>query len=355
MNLLFVHNHLARGGTEKVMYNLARSLGARGHAVRIAAGDGAWRSCFEAAGLTWIPLDYGLDRGLVSQARRLWSNARALFLACAQQKPDCVVVHGRFMLPAAVLAARRWGLPLVFYAHSDYGGYFPTAARKVIAVSEAASRSGGKNTVVIHNGVEDLFLHFEDGHATVDVLCIARLEKDKGLDDVLKALSLPAMAELHPKVKIVGEGGCRAHLEGLARRFGLDGQVDFSGPVDSLGGDHHAHFAALLASARVVIIPSVRREGFSLVKAEAMSAGRPVIATRVGGLAEGVEDEINGFLVPPRDPAALAVALRRILTDGPIRAVMGRKARETWEKRFTLDAMTTAVEKELRSCTKGKP
>lgn len=345
MRLLFVHNHLSRGGTEKVMLDLGRGLRHRGHMLTVAAGDGVWRDRFEKEEMDWVPLLYGPERDLATLIPRIWKNARVLRRTIEHVQPDALVVHSRFMLPPSLLASRGKRLPIVFYSHSDYGSLSPTGATAVIAVSRAAGRCAKGRAFIIPNGAEDLFREYEDSSVSRDLLCVGRLEKDKGIEDLLRALELLARHGLRPRLCLAGEGGCRTRLVRMIRGYGLDDQVEFLGPVDP----DPDTLATLYASARVVVIPSIRREGFSLVKAEAMSAGRPVVVTKVGGLPEGVQDEINGFIVPARDPGSLAAALRRILLDTPIREAMARKARETWERTYSVQRMIDEVEAALRT------
>ena len=83
---------------------------------------------------------------------------------------------------------------------------------------------------------------------------------------------------------------------------------------------------AFYERAAVVVVPS-RREGYGVVAREAMAYGRPVVATRVGGLVDAVEDGVTGLLVPPGDVAALRRALEQLLADGTRRSDLGRAAR----------------------------
>jgi type III pantothenate kinase len=102
-------------------------------------------------------------------------------------------------------------------------------------------------------------------------------------------------------------------------------------PPDELG--HYYERAA------VVACPS-HREGYGVVAREAMAHGRPVVASAVGGLVDAVEDGVSGVFVPPRDPAALAVALENLLADAALRKRLGDAAREAARERFSWFAAT---------------
>src|SRR5207245_5777728 len=131
----------------------------------------------------------------------------------------------------------------------------------------------------------------------------------KGVDVLLRAAAtLPGLL-----VEVAGDGPERPGLEAI------DPSATFLGWQPRLDD--------LLARWDVFALPS-REEAFGIAALEAMAAGRPVVATRVGGLPELIEDGLTGLLVPPDDPAALAAALARLAADPALRARMGQAARE---------------------------
>src|SRR5690606_41811299 len=101
----------------------------------------------------------------------------------------------------------------------------------------------------------------------------------------------------------------------------------------------HTDVNPWITHASVCVLPSYR-EGFPLATQEAMAMGRPVITTDVPGCRETVIEGINGFLVPPRDADAIAVAMRTFLEQPALVASMGARSREIAEKRFGVDAAT---------------
>jgi glycosyltransferase involved in cell wall biosynthesis len=139
------------------------------------------------------------------------------------------------------------------------------------------------------------------------VLAVGRLAPVKGLDVLARAAEALPEAE----VAVIGEGPERARLAGTRLRL--------LGP--------RADAARLLPAADVVALPS-RSEGFPQVPLHAMAAERPVVATRVGGTPEVVEDGGTGLLVPPEDPRALAEALRHLLATPALARRLGAAGRE---------------------------
>jgi glycosyltransferase involved in cell wall biosynthesis len=147
--------------------------------------------------------------------------------------------------------------------------------------------------------------------------CIAAagtLKPLKGYDVLLRALALLSKEGIKAELLLAGEGPQRDELKKLAAELGLLDSVSFLGYVNDVPG--------LFASAQVVVHPS-RSEGLSNSILEAMGEGVPVIATRVGGTPELIEDGRNGLLVPPGSPAPLAQALRKLLVDPDLRSQLG--------------------------------
>lgn len=171
------------------------------------------------------------------------------------------------------------------------------------------------------------------------VLTLARLDPQKGLPYLLEAAkSLPKAT-----FAIAGDGRDRKALEDQARSLGLEGRVRFLGYRDDIPD--------LLAACDLFVLPSLF-EGLPISVLEAMAAGKPVVATRIGGTDEAVENGVTGFLVPPRDPAALADAVSRVLSDPAAGRRMGEAGRVRALGEFSAQAMvskTTALYEELVS------
>lgn len=168
----------------------------------------------------------------------------------------------------------------------------------------------------------------EDGRGTPVVVLPARVLREKGVREFAEA-ARRLRAQGHGwEFLLAGDPDpenpsslSAAEIEALERDCG----VRALGHVDDVPG--------LLARASVVCLPSYR-EGMPKALAEAAAAGRPIVATDVPGCREAVVDGRNGLLVPPRDAAALAQALDRLLRDAELRRSMGRESRTLAEQRF---------------------
>lgn len=175
------------------------------------------------------------------------------------------------------------------------------------------------------------------------VLYVGRLVRDMGLHTLLAAA--PSMLEAAPEARllIVGANGdLRPDAERLAAlhpdRVAL--RVDVP----------EAELPLMYAAATLVVVPTLgHRACGSLAAAEAMAAGKPVVATRVGGIPEYVADDETGLLIPPDDPAALASAATALLRDRERLARFGAAGRARVEARFDAERTNAALERLFRS------
>jgi glycogen(starch) synthase len=170
------------------------------------------------------------------------------------------------------------------------------------------------------------------------VLLAGRLTPEKGFDVALRACADVAHDVAGMRVLLAGDGPERGSLRALVDELGLGDAVESCGPVPS------DEMGALFARATVVAMPSRYPEPFGLVALEAALAGRPVVASRVGGLPEVVLHGETGVLVPSDDVGALATALRALLRDRARAAALGRAARARAERDFTLGEHTAKLE-----------
>ena len=161
------------------------------------------------------------------------------------------------------------------------------------------------------------------------------LRAQKRLDVLLRAVA--SLLPRHPglRVLIPGIGPEEESLRALARELGAERAATFLGTR----GDVPDYLAAL-----DVAVNSSDFEGSPLSVMEFMAAGKAIVATRVGGVPDLIEDGAHGLLVPPRDPEALAGALARLLGDTALQARFGAAARERQQREFTVEAMVSRFE-----------
>lgn len=241
------------------------------------------------------------------------------------------VTHGKIVLHLHASASEAQDLSLK--ALSGQG------ADRVIAVSRAvAGKVTGTQARAIYSGVE--VLNEESGFvwpasATGRVLGTAgRLAKVKGITYLVQALA--ALRQEMPDIRldIAGSGPERVSIEMEVRNLGLENHVRFLGWCSDL--------QPIFAGWDIFVQPSLQ-EGFGLATLEAMAAGLPVVATEVGGLPEIVENGKTGWLVPPKDPAALADRLRALLLNPQERRAMGAAGRTRVLEHFSARQMVTRI------------
>jgi glycosyltransferase involved in cell wall biosynthesis len=167
------------------------------------------------------------------------------------------------------------------------------------------------------------------------LLAVGRLVEKKGLDDALAAIALLAGKGIRCRYRIVGEGPLRASLEAQARGLGLNGQVEFAGPLprDQVFQEMAGCDAFFLPSRQAT---SGDREGTPTVLIEAGAMGIPCVATRHAGTPEVVLDGETGLLAEERDAAGLAAHLQRLALDAELRTRLGAAARRHIDAEFEL-------------------
>lgn len=246
------------------------------------------------------------------------------------------------------------GIPVILEAHSDFFHVPPklplleplavacykrqlSRSPYLIAVSNLIldnilqHKKVFRETRVIYNGIDQDLLDCQPessaGNASY-LLFIGRLDiKVKGVDTLLRVYKRSGVGI---PLKIAGDGLDKTAIENLIREEGLQHNVELTGWVN--GKEKHR----LLAESLAVLIPS-REEGWGLVAMEAAAAGKPAIASRVGGLQEAVVDKETGFLIAAENIDQWTAAVKDIVENPDLRQRLGENARKralqfTWEK-----------------------
>jgi glycosyltransferase involved in cell wall biosynthesis len=164
---------------------------------------------------------------------------------------------------------------------------------------------------------------------------MAVLRREKALEVLFEAARLLVPEFPGLRVLVAGGGPEEGRLRAAVREQGLEGTIALLGLRSDV--------ADVLAALDVAVFSS-DREGSPLAVMEAMAAAKPVVATRVGGIPDIVEEGVQGLLVPPRDPRALAEAIARLLRDPQLRAKLGRSGQERQRRDFDMAATVGRVE-----------
>jgi L-malate glycosyltransferase len=365
VRLLKVVATLMCGGTENQFMSLGRSLDRRRFELEFA--------CLRRLGGFVHELDerrIPLREYNIATFRSVKSLAHQAQFArhVTERRIDIVHAYSFYGNVFAILPARMAGAPVVIASVRDLAPYLTPAQKRVqrlvcrfadcVLVNAEAVRNqliseryDPSKIVVIRNGVDvspfgraaaSKRLRSELGLAPASpvVGVVSRLTRLKGLEQFLEAAATVARRFPAARFLIVGDTGpdnraYRTELTSLARQFGVSDRVVFTG----LRRDARE----LLAGFTVSVMPSLS-EGLSNVLLESMAAGIPVVATRVGGTPEAIEDDLNGLLVPPADSNALANAICQVLAHPFLAARLGYAARHSAAARFSTEQMVRATE-----------
>src|SRR5215213_6978631 len=273
--------------------------------------------------------------------RQLYAPQAAIVAPILALRADLVHVHlgeDLAVLPVGTAAARLHRLPLVLTIH--------TSLRHTLAISDLRSavlkalggpieRWGEHSAeavlaitprlfrLLVSEGVEEDRVHlippgvnpslfegpFEDPFSGVGkprVLFVGRLALQKGVGTLVAAAGL--IDDPSVQVILVGDGPERPALERKAKQTGVVDRLRFVGFVS------HEELSAAMSHADLLVLPSLYEE-LGTVLLEAMQAGLPIVASKTGGIPDVIENGVNGLLVPPGDPEALARAVNRLLAD----------------------------------------
>jgi rhamnosyl/mannosyltransferase len=343
------------GGIENHIQVLAEAQVRAGHRVTVLVCDPGPRTTVrEENGVTVIRAGR-----LATAASMPLSLSQPLRLA--RLRPDIVHVHSPYPLGELANALLGRARATVITHHSDivrqrgwlclYGPLLRRVlarADRIIATSPRYIETSPwlwpvrEKCVVVPLGVDHRrFLPSPspyDGPPTL--LFVGKLRYYKGVDTLLEALTeLPGVY-----LEVVGEGPMGEEWAALAARLGVADRVHFRGQVPD------AELPDWYGRAHIFVLPAnARAEAFGTVLLEAMASGLPCITTEVGsGTSWVVQDGVTGRVVPPRDPRALAAAVRELLDDPDRRTGMGRAGRARVEAEFTQERMIARVEEVYR-------
>jgi glycosyltransferase involved in cell wall biosynthesis len=304
--------------------------------------------------------------GLPHDLQALWHVLRLI----RRLRPDIVHTHSSKAGFVGRLAAKMARVPHILYTphgHVFQGYFSPFVTRRFILMERLAARwtdriitltdAEADQHLALGIGRREQFLTIPSGidldrvtavaprrlvHGTI-VGTVARLVPVKGHLFLLDAI--PKILHRCPQAQFVfvGEGEMRPALEEQARRLGLGGRITFAGFQEDV--------PALLAGMDTFVLPSLN-EGMGRVLVMAMALGKPIVATRVGGVPELLGDGEAGILVPPEDSDAIAEAVSTLLCDSPRARALGETGRRR-ASRYSAEAMVCALAKVYREVMEG--
>ena len=350
--IVFLVTLAETGGAQTYVASLLGPLGEEFDVVVAAHGDGPLRDAARSAGARFVPLRH------VRRPLRPWRDALGLFellRLLRRERPHIAHVNSAKAAALGRLAAWLTGVPIriytvhgwAFLAHRGLAaaGYrwveraLRPLATVTVCVSErerteglAARACNERTTVVIRNGVDPSGAQVDRTETSRPrLVMVGRLQAPK--DPITLVRALAGLRTRDFEALLVGDGPDRPAVEEEIRRLGLGSAVRLLG--------ERSDVAELLGTAHVFVL-STRSEGLPLSVLEAMAAGLPVIASRVGGVPELVVHGETGMLVPPGDPDALATAIEQLLEDPLHARRLGEAARARVAKHFDIAAVRQA-------------
>ncbi|OPY61758.1 MAG: putative glycosyltransferase EpsF [Pelotomaculum sp. PtaU1.Bin065] len=362
MNKLFRLMHivysLEMGGVEKLVVELAKRFDRDRFDVSVCTltEGGVLRADLEKAGIKvfTVKKGQGVDYSLFSRLRKHF----------VEQKPDLVHSHNPAPWLYGAFAAKVSGIRHI--VHTEHSN-LPSDEIKMLFLEKILSRissviisdshvvtrrlvEGQKlspaNIVTVVNGIDTERFNVNDrsielrrslGIADEEVVIgnVARLEPVKDHSSLLKAFSILVRNCPRCRLILAGDGSLRRELERQTRDLKITESVCFLGMRNDI--------PSLLSIFDVFVLSSLS-EGLPLVLLEAMAAKRPVVATRVGGNIEVVDDGVTGLLVPPNDADTLAHYLSMLTRSPHIRQAMGEKGRLRVKQLFDFEKMLVSYE-----------
>jgi len=357
MRILYVVTGAGFGGAPAHVLRLMEADVKDGHAVGIVTSpEPRIISEAERLGTCVFPNPYFVRRVQPhNDIRALWLVLQVI----RRFNPDLVSAHSTKAGYAARLACAILRKRVVFTAHgwAFGGGRGRFQSRFIAALERLAAKATARiicvsdhdrdlalqhriapaeKLVVIHNGVDPKpFLHADPGNVRTEftlgqspvITMVGRLVSPKDPLTLLKACQFLKGGFV---LLLVGDGELRSQMEHFVSNSGLERSTIFTGERKDV--------PEILAASDIFVLSS-HKEGLPYTIIEAMIAGLPVVATRVGGIPELVEDNVTGFLVPPGDPNTLAKALQNLLDSSNVRHEMGRAGRAKALMEFNLDDM----------------
>jgi len=299
-----------------------------------------------------------LDSKFIGNYNPPYVSSKGVLDALQSLKPDVVDFHYRWA-PSYTRQVMRYDGKVVFTYHNTYGegeGAMSVISHlndwsfmrkmrsfeRIVCISDFVRQDNARHGFpiermsVVPNGVE---LPEEGSRDEGFILSLGRMVHTKGLE-----YALQAMRSVDGKLIMAGAGPERERMEALSKRLGLNAKVEIIGRVSE------AKKKELFATCSLFVMPSLF-ESYGIAAAEAMSFGKVVVASSVGGLPEVVAD--CGVLVPPRDPTALAREINTLMADPKLRHELGHRARAR-ASLYSWDNVADLLEKVYFQVVDGK-
>lgn len=357
MRILLLTTHLNIGGIPVYTISLAKGLSQKGHNVAVASYGGDLVYQLNDIGIQHFSINTN-TKSILSY--KIWASFFRLKKLFKNFRPDIIHAQTRVTQFLAHLLSGNLKAPYITTCH---GLYKPRLERKIlgcwgkktIAISRPVAEHLMKafslkkeNIEIIHNAValEKFTKNYTEdeknnirsrlglGNGAV-IGSVSRLSEVKGHRFLIEAIKGLQYDYPHIQLLIVGDGPEKENLKKLAQRLGIEKNVFFAGNISSP--------EEIYPIIDIFVHPAYWQEPFGLSIIEAMAAGKPVIATRVGAVPEIVRENENAILVRPKDADEISNALRQLLASEDLRRRFGENSARIAKEKFSLAVMTDKI------------
>ena len=374
-SILLVIDNMEFGGGERVFLQLGAGLRGRYQVFVAAVPGGTFEQQVKQLGIKFYPVDMSKRFSLkpIGQIREIIRNNKINLVHSQGGRADFYARMAAKMLKPKVKIVNTVAMPVKGYdvgvlrkgVYRFFDRFSERYVHRFIVVSGvlretllSSYKIQPDKVIKIYNGIEldeyrlndkevrsqksEVRREFGLSKDAPVIGAIGRLVWQKGFEYLIQAI--PDIVRHVPDAKflLVGDGPLRQRLEALSEDLRVRDNVIFTG--------FRSDIKEMLSAIDVLVIPSLL-EGFPMITLEAMAMAKPIVATNIDGITEQITDGVNGILVLPKGPIALAKAVVRVLNDKELAKTMGLAGRERVEQEFSVEKMVAKTEKVYQSLT----
>jgi glycosyltransferase involved in cell wall biosynthesis len=369
------------GGTEKYVKDLSVELASRGHEVTVISNnvpkeagapsqermDGITVKRLKAMNFVYLPVSFEFNLKMLDGFDLVHTHCPSFgFTRAVRDRlkvPHVVTYHcdttmsEKFLgikMPKAVIRA-------VEFLTNQYAKMVLPKVDAIITTTESYASTSPVMKHFPHHAIP-IGIHYEifdksrasqgiteEKRDRKKVLFLGRLAANKGIDYLVHAIPLVLKEVPDAKFVICGEGEEKPHVEAYIDEVGVRDHIEFRGKVNL------DEMVELYSTSAMFVFPSINRlEAFGIVQLESMACYTPVIASNIPGVNNVMDEGQNGLLVEPRDPAALAAAIVKILKDPELAKKMGAHGRQLVEQKYNWKAIGDRIEAVYRAVLERK-
>lgn len=369
------------GGTEKYVKDLSVELASRGHEVTVISNnvpkeagapsqermDGITVKRLKAMNFVYLPVSFEFNLKMLDGFDLVHTHCPSFgFTRAVRDRlkvPHVVTYHcdttmsEKFLgikMPKAVIRA-------VEFLTNQYAKMVLPKVDAIITTTESYASTSPVMKHFPHHAIP-IGIHYEifdksrasqgiteEKRDRKKVLFLGRLAANKGIDYLVHAIPIVLKEVPDAKFVICGEGEEKPHVEAYIDEVGVRDHIEFRGKVNL------DEMVELYSTSAMFVFPSINRlEAFGIVQLESMACYTPVIASNIPGVNNVMDEGQNGLLVEPRDPAALAAAIVKILKDPELAKKMGAHGRQLVEQKYNWKAIGDRIEAVYRAVLERK-